>query len=100
MKHFKILIGADKPEAFFQLTFFISDSKIKPIAVDTQFHWTLFGSKRLHTSNIRDISVIFFSISNEEDINRVHRSFWKMETEIIHSTDDEGLPQDEKYCLQ
>ena len=38
------------------------------------------------------------SISSEEDLNTL-RSFWKMNSETIKFSDEEGLSQDDKNCL-
>ena len=50
-------------------------------------------------STINQISVNCLSISSEEDLNNTLRSFWKMDSEIIKVSDEEGLSQDDKNCL-
>ena len=79
----KVLIGAD----------------IKPWRLKTSFGWAVFESKCLCKSNTNQISVNCLSISSEEDLNNTIRSFWKMDSEIIKVSDENGLSQDDKMCL-
>ena len=94
----KVLIGLDIPEAFHQLDI-KSGNKGEPIVIKTPFGWAVFGRQGVCKSNIKQISVNCLSISSEEDLNNTLRSFWKMDSEIIKVSDEEGLSQDDKNCL-
>ena len=93
-----MLIGADIPEVFHQLDIKSGD-KGEPMVIKTPFGWAVFGSKCVCKSNINQISVNCLSISSEEDLNNTLRSFWKMESEIIKLSDEDGLSQDDKNYL-
>ena len=93
-----MLIGADIPDAFHQLDI-KSGGKGECIAIKTPFGWEVFGSKGVCKSKFNQISVNCLLISSEEDLNNTLRSFWKMDSEIIKVSDEEGLSQDDKNCL-
>ena len=94
----KVLIGADIPEAFHQL-YITSEDKGEPIAIKTPFCWAVLGSKCMCKSSINQISVNCLSTSSEEDLNNTLKSFWKMYSENIKVSDEDGLSQDDKNCL-
>ena len=50
-------------------------------------------------SNINHVSVNCLSISSKEDLNNTLGSFWKMESEIIKVSDEDGISQNDKNCL-
>ena len=94
----KVLTGADVLEAFHQLGIKSGD-KGEPIAIKTPFGWAVFGSKGVFKSNINQIYVNCLSISSEEDLNNTLKSFWKMNPEIIKTSVEDGLSQDDWHVL-
>ena len=94
----KVLTGADIPEAFHKLDIKSGD-KGEPIAIKIPFGWAVFGSKCMCKSHINQIAVNCLSISSEEDLNNTLKRFWKMDSEVIKVSDENGLSQDDKNCL-
>ena len=93
-----MLLGVNIPEAFHQLDV-KSVNNGEPIAIKTPLGWAVFGRKCVCKSNINQTSVNCLSISSEEDLNNTLKSFWKMDSQIIKFSDEEGLSQDDKNCL-